>query len=518
MKKRIALLGIYHETNTFSKQLTTLAEFRSGFWLEEGAITKEYRGAHHEISGIIDVIESSDEYELVPVFYAYATPSGMVTADALEGILSRLWELYDKNGPYDGIFVVPHGAGVAENHPDMDGYWLQQLRARAGNEIPIVGTLDPHANVSQLMTDSTDGLFPYQTNPHIDQARVGREAARMMIAILSEGRKFTQTLLQLPLAISIEQQYTSESPCLDLLQFAESVRERHGLYSVSLLLGFPYADVAELGSAFILISEQFPVAVQTHGRASSSQRIVQTQGPASLPQRIAETQTHARASLRQYAFRNMHHFNGKKLHIRDWIPLFTEMEKPVLLLDMGDNVGGGSSAQSTHLLEELDLAGLSRTFICIYDPVAVSILENSSGVPAELTIGESGYVIIPESYRLIEGKFKELTPKHGGFVNYDMGASAIVKTVNGQTIMLTSLRTVPFSLQQLLAYDLQPEDFDFIVAKGVNAPIAAYKDVCKHLCKVDTPGDTSADMTRFVFNNRRIPLFPFEEPAEKDFS
>ncbi len=502
MKKRIALLGIYHETNTFSKQLTTLAEFRSGFWLEEGAITDEYRGAYHEISGIIEVMESSDEYELIPVFYAYATPSGMVTADALEGILSRLWELYDKNGPYDGILVVPHGAGVSENHPDMDGYWLQQLRSRAGDQIPIVGTLDPHANVSPLMTDSTNGLFPYQTNPHIDQARVGREAARMMIAILSEGRKFTQTLVQLPLAISIEQQYTSESPCLDLLQLAENVRAQHGLYSVSLLLGFPYADVAELGSAFILISEQFPVAVQTHGHASSSQRIAETDGS---------------ASLRQYIFQNLHSFNGKKLHIRDWIPLFSKMEKPVLLLDMGDNVGGGSSAQSTHLLEELDRAGLSCTFICIYDPAAVERLGNASGVPAALTVGESGYVIVPESYRLIEGKFKELTPKHGGFVNYDMGPSAIVKTVNGQTVMLTSLRTVPFSLQQLLAYDLQPDGFDFIVAKGVNAPIAAYKDVCKHLCKVDTPGDTSADMTRFTFHRRRAPLFPFEEPPAEAF-
>lgn len=492
MKKRIALLGIYHETNTFSKQLTTLAEFRSGFWLEEGAITKEYRGAHHEISGIIEVIESSDEYELVPVFYTCAIPSGLVTADALEAILSRLWELYDKNGPYDGILVVPHGAGVAENHPDMDGYWLQQLRARAGDEIPIVGTLDPHANVSPLMADSTNGLFPYQTNPHIDQARVGREAARMMIAILSEGRKFTQKLIQLPLAISIEQQYTSESPCLDLLQLTENLREKHGLYSISLLLGFPYADVAELGSGYILISEE--------GQTPSSGA------------REAEEE------LRGYMHRHLQSFNGRKLHIRDWIPLFPEMEKPVLLLDMGDNVGGGSSAQSTHLLEELDRAGLSRTFICVYDPAAVETLQNASGIPSELVVGESGYVIIPESYRIIEGKFKELTPKHGGFVNYDMGASAIVKTVNGQTVMLTSLRTVPFSLQQLLAYDLQPDSFDFIVAKGVNAPIAAYKDVCKHLCKVDTPGDTSADMTRFVFNNRRTPLFPFEEPAEKDFS
>lgn len=490
MTKRIALLGIYHETNTFSRQPTTLEHFRSGFWLEEEAIVNEYRGAHHEISGIIDVIENADGFELVPVFYAYATPSGIVTEEAFSTILSRLFELYDKNGPYDGILVVPHGAGVAEGHPDMDGHWLQLLREKAGPDIPITGTLDPHANVSPLMTESTNGLFPYQTNPHIDQARVGRAAAAMMIEILGNNRRFTQQLLQLPLAISIEQQYTSESPCLDLLRFAEEVRAESGLYAISLLLGFPYADVPELGSAFILIAET------DHNELLRS----------------------ASGQLLDYTWQHLHSFNGRKLHIRDWIPRFPGMEKPVLLLDMGDNVGGGSSAQSTHLLEELDLAGLPGVFICIYDPSAVQLLKEAKDVPGELTIGETGYVIRPAGYRLIDGKFKELTPKHGGFVNYDMGDSAIVKTINGQTVMLTSLRTVPFSLQQLLAYDLQPDSFNFIVAKGVNAPIAAYKDVCKHLVKVDTPGDTSADMTRFGFNRRRIPLFPFEVPGKEKFA
>ncbi len=489
MKKRIALLGIYHETNTFSKQPTTLQHFYSGFWLEGDAILKEYRGAHHEISGVIEIIEKAEDCELVPVFYAYATPSGIVTREAFDAILARLFELFDENGPYDGIIVVPHGAGVAEGYPDMDGHWLKLLREKAGHDLPIVGTLDPHSNLSPLMVESTNGLFPYQTNPHIDQAKVGREAAGMLIDILSNGRTFRHRLIQLPLAISIEQQYTSESPCLDLLRLTEEVKAQSGLYSVSLLLGFPYADVPEMGSAFIIISEP--------GRSEEKE---------------------AAGKLLEHAFEHLDSYNGKKLHIRDWIPRFSGMEKPVLLLDMGDNVGGGSSAQSTHLLEELDLAGISGAFICVYDPAAVEVLRNAQGVPDSLTIGENSYIVRPEHYRLIDGKFRELTPKHGGFVNYDMGLSAIVTTKNGQTVMLTSLRTVPFSLQQLLAFGLAPETFDFIIAKGVNAPIAAYKEVCRHLVKVDTPGDTSADMTRFEFSNRRIPLFPFETPSKEDFT
>jgi microcystin degradation protein MlrC len=483
MKKRIALLGIYHETNTFSKQATTLAHFQSGFWLEGESITNEYRGAHHEISGIIDVFEHHPEYELVPVFYAYATPSGLVEGDAFDLILSRLFECYEHYGQYDGIVVVPHGAGVAENHPDLDGHWLHLLRQKAGSAIPITGTLDPHANVSPLMVSSTNGLFPYQTNPHIDQARVGRLAARMMIDMLSDGRQFEHTLVQLPLCISIEQQYTSESPCADLLDYLSEVKAEYGLYEASLLLGFPYADVEELGSAFLLISEK---------------------GKADLNGAIQK--------LREFTLAHLAEYNGQKRTINELIPSIKEMEKPTLLLDMGDNVGGGSSARSTHILEELDKANLSGTFICVYDPEAVAQLSSLTTTPESIRIGETGYTIYPERFELIDGKFKELTPKHGGFVNYDMGPSAIVRTKNGQTVMLTTLRTVPFSLQQLLAYDLDPKSFDFIVAKGVNAPIAAYKDVCEHLIKVDTPGDTSADMTRFHFKNRRKPLFPFETP------
>jgi microcystin degradation protein MlrC len=131
-------------------------------------------------------------------------------------------------------------------------------------------------------------------------------------------------------------------------------------------------------------------------------------------------------------------------------------------------------------------------------------------LPFMLGIGENEYKVTIVSNRPIDGRFSESSPRHGGFVNFDMGPSAVVTTSTGQTIMLTSLRTLPFSLEQLLSKGLHPEDFDYIVAKGVNAPIAAYQPVCKTLCKVDTPGSTSADMTRFTFHNRRIPLFPFE--------
>ena len=79
--------------------------------------------------------------------------------------------------------------------------------------------------------------------------------------------------------------------------------------------------------------------------------------------------------------------------------------------------------------------------------------------------------------------------------------------------MLTSRRMVPFSLEQLRSCALNPADFQVLVAKGVNAPIAAYREVCERFIRVNTIGSTCADMSRLTYSHRRKPLFPLEPDA-----
>jgi microcystin degradation protein MlrC len=111
---------------------------------------------------------------------------------------------------------------------------------------------------------------------------------------------------------------------------------------------------------------------------------------------------------------------------------------------------------------------------------------------------------------IYDGKFRESQPRHGGKMQFDMGRCAVVETDSGLTILLTTRRTPPFSLQMLRCCSLQPGDFRILVAKGVNAPIAAYREVCRHFIRVNTPGVTTADMTLLPFTRRRRPMFPFE--------
>ena len=112
---------------------------------------------------------------------------------------------------------------------------------------------------------------------------------------------------------------------------------------------------------------------------------------------------------------------------------------------------------------------------------------------------------------LYDGKFTESQVRHGGWASIDMGLSAVVETDQGLTILLTTARTIPASIGMLTNCGLDPAAFHILIAKGVQAPAAAYQPVSKKLIRVNTPGVTSADMNHFQYKHRRRPLYPFEE-------
>lgn len=491
--KRIGLIGIYHESNTFIDQVTTMQNFKEGHLIFGKDILTEYKPSYHEIGGIIEGL-NQPEFELVPIMYASATPGGIIDKKTSDKLISLLVEKLETALPLDGLMVVPHGAAVSEINDDFDGYWLSLVRDFLG-EIPIIGTLDPHANISAKMISAVDAFIAYKTNPHIDQREVGKQAALMMIDTLNNKVKPLQNLLPSKIAISIEQQYTASEPCLSLYQLADKLSQKEDLISMSILLGFPYADVKDMGSAFLVV---------TNNNQDLSERILE--------------------KLEQYLQKNQANFVGEKISIQEALHITDKASKPVLLLDMGDNVGGGSPGDSTFLLHALEAKQNYKSFICIYDPESVKILTKySPNDIVELTIGAKtdqnhGSPLITNVLlkKIVDGKFQESKPRHGGQTHYNMGPTAIVETFKGTTIMLSSLRIVPFSLEQLLHFNITPSDFDVVVAKGVQAPITAYQSHCPTIIRVNTPGSTTADMLKLIYKKRRKPLFPFEKITTHD--
>ena len=484
MALRIALFGIYHESNTFIDRPTTITGFTNGHWLMGKDILDEYRSSFHEIGGMIEELEGHD-VEIVPISFAEATPGGVIAAAAYERLLTQLIRGVSASLPVDACLIALHGAAVSEHYTDMDGHWLTEVREFLGDNIPIVGTLDPHANVSEAMVTATDALIPYTSNPHVDQRETGRKAARILMDTINKKIVPVQYLCSSPVVISIEQQHTQSNPCLSLYQYVDTLVTSEELLHISINLGFPYADVHEMGTSFIIIAN----------------------GKEKNPEIVCR-------KLKAYMKANQTQFVGERRTIDQVFPLIKHSPKPVLLLDMGDNIGGGSAGNSLHLLRFFQDRPDMKVLCCLCEPDAVQqavkneasefidlLLKDSDG--SEMTI--SGRVL-----KIVNGKFSESDPRHGGQVNYNMGTTAIVQTHCGTTIMLMSNRIPPFSLQQFTAFGLNPEDYDVVIAKGVIAPIAAYGPVCKTIFQVDTPGQTQANMTNFPYKHRRKPLFPFE--------
>jgi microcystin degradation protein MlrC len=486
---RVAIISIQHESNTFLPQPTDIAAFsRNGLPLGE-KVREVYGPSHHEVGGFFEGLDAAG-IEAVPIIAANATPGGALPAETLEHLLKLTFDGLDAAGKLDGILVAPHGAGVCEAHRDMDGYWLSLLRERVGKDMPIICTLDPHANLTRRMVDACNATIIYRTNPHLDQRARGLEAAALMARTLRGEVKPTQACALPPIAINIERQFTDDSPCRELLALADEIKTRPGVLSDSVVLCFPYSDVEEMGSGFVVVTDNDPA----------------------LAQKYCD-------ELAAYLHEHRALFAGEFIEIDEAIDMALATDGPVCLLDMGDNVGGGSAADGTFLAKRLHERKVKASFIALYDPQAAKQCFDA-GLGAELTLsvgGKSDDMHGPpiEVHAMVEflgdGHFEEPQARHGGRTQFNMGPTAIVRTDTGLTIQLTSQRTPPFSLNQVRSCDIDPASMKILVAKGVNAPVAAYREVCVKSIRVNTPGSTCADMRKFDYKYRRRPLYPLEE-------
>lgn len=495
LKKRVGIVGIYHESNTFIPNPTTFEQFQEGLFLHGSEISKRYHDAHHEMSGFLQTLDKAG-IEAVPIFFTQTYPWGKVTDDALDAIWKIVAEGLEAAGPLDGILAAPHGAGVSESRPDMDGWWLGEIRKIIGPNIPMIATMDPHVNLSAAMVAACDALISYRQNPHLDMRQRGEEAAGLMVRTLRGEIRPTMAATFPAIAMNIERQLTFAEPQLSVQRQLDAVRSLPGVLTASLALGFPYADIADMGTAFVVVTDNQP----------------------DLAREKAD-------SLALWLIENRELFRGEMISPEEAVARIADSPKPVGLLDMGDNAGGGAPGDSTVLVRLCQEAGPFKTLFYVPDAESVA-LATQAGIGARVQLKVGGKMpMTPAAPLEIEatvvsfhnGKYTETQPRHGGQTSGDMGPTAIVKMDDGLTVMLMSRRGGPnASIQPFYACALDPSDFDVIVIKGVHAPVGAYADVCSTLIRVNTPGVTSADMDSLNYLNRRKPLFPFEDPFAKE--
>lgn len=491
MTYRIAIGGIIHETHTFAPERTDLDSFaRQGVYTDD-ALIQHFTGSPTAIGGTLEGL-SRAAYTALPLLYAAAMPAGIVTRAAYTTLVEDLLTRLANAGHIDGVLLMLHGAMVAEEQDDCEGEILERARAIVGPTTPLIATLDMHGNVSPAMVDATDALVAFDTNPHLDTFERGLEAAAILVRMLEDGLRPVQALQHPPLLLSALTTWTQQLPLRAVHARAQTWERDPRVVAISVMGGFAYADTPHSGMSVI----------------------VTTDGDRALAHTIAGDLATCAMDERQAAA-----YYGVAVDAAIQQALDVEAG-PVILADIGDNIGGGSPGDGTILLHALIAAQAQGAVIVLADPEAVDAATRAGiGATVELLVGGKAdhmhgdpVALTGTVERLTDGNFTTAGTDHFAQIygrTVAMGRCAVVVS-DGVRLLLTERKTPPGDLMQLRSQGIIPEEQRIIVVKSAVAFRGAYEPIAKAIIEVDTPGLCTADLRRFTYRKLPRPIFPLD--------
>ena len=485
---RVGIASLNHESNTFASFPTTYSDFR---FVRGQEIIEQYRSTFHEVGGFIAGAEEHG-YEMVPLMGAVATPAGAVEAEAYEALMDELLGLINGAMPLDGLLLGLHGAFVAEGFPQGDGETTRRVRELVGPDFPVIVTHDYHGNVPPQLVEDATALIIYKTCPHIDQRERGLQAAELLTRTVRGEVQPVSSIAKPELVYNIAFHNTNMRPMKPVMDAAIELERQPGILATSIAAGYQYADVPWMGPCIVVVAD---------GDQDMADREAQ---------RLADMMWSTRDEL-------LPKIPGPAEAVEMAI---ASEEKPVSMMEMGDNIGGGSAGDATFVLEELLRQGANAWVMALYDPEAVEACA-AAGIGAQLTLPVGGKVddehgptlTVEGTVRALhDGKFIETEVRHGGGRDWDQGLTAVLAT-SGGLLVLDSRRTPPMSFNQLRSVGIMPEQQEIFVAKGSVAPRAAYEPVSARIIEVDSGGATSISRPPEAFRLARRGLYEWTQGA-----
>ena len=482
---RIAVGAFLHETNTFAPTKATYDDFvHGGGWpsMARGAeVLKVMRKINVGLAGFVEAAEASG-WELKPTIAAAAVPSAHVTNDAFERVMKEMVDGIAAAGPIDAVYLDLHGAMVSEHYDDGEGEILARVRKVIGKDLPLVVSLDLHANVSPEMMEHADALIAYRTYPHVDMADTGRACAKHLALLLKAKQRFAKAFRQLPFLIPISWQCTNDQPTKGIYEKLAAL-ESDAVPTLSFAPGFPAADFRDCGPS-----------VFAYGRT-------QADADAAADRVVALVESHE------------DDFDGRIYSPDDGVRLAMELaktaRKPIIIADTQDNPGAGGDSDTTGMLRALVRNKASAATGVIYDPQSARAA-HAAGVGATVTLdlggksGISGDAPYKESFiveKLSDGKFVASGPYYGGR-DMDMGPSACLRI--GDIRVVVGSYKAQLADQSMYRYvGIEPTEQKILVNKSSVHFRADFEPIAEKLLICAAPGAMPADTATLPWTRLR---------------
>ncbi|PMS14916.1 microcystin degradation protein MlrC [Trinickia dabaoshanensis] len=465
---KIYIAGFQHETNTFVETPAGYEAFNEAFGpVRRGEAVNQLISLNVPIGGFLSAIKETD-HEIIPGVWAVATPSGRVTKDAYERIVGEILDGI-RHAEADAVYLDLHGAMVAEHFDDGEGELLRRVREIVGPAIPVIASLDLHANVTQCMLEQSDGLVAYRTYPHVDMAEAGRRAARLLYSRIDAGGQWRKYARRVPFLIPINAMCTDAEPSRGLYAQLESL-EHGAVASLSFTPGFPAADFPECG----------PLVFGYGTDADELSRVVDA-----LHERVVSNE-------RDWSIA----FLSADEAVVESMRLSQEADRPVIIADTQDNPGAGAASNATDLLRALVMHGAQRAAVGLFwDPDAVEIAHRAgTGASVELALGTasgnpfSGRFVVEA---LSTGRCECDGPMLKG-VTVELGRTACLR-IDDVRVVVTSNRMQIMDRALYRVAGVVPEEMKILVNKSSVHFRADFEPIAQAVLIAKSDGSMAAD-------------------------
>jgi microcystin degradation protein MlrC len=487
MMTRIAMGGFSHETNTFSPIPTTWASFSAppvddgrGIMQPENILKLRGTQYNNGMSGFWRLAEE-EGYEIAPLIFASTMPSAQVARDAFDKISDRICTMIQTAGHLDGIYLSLHGAMVVEGYLDGETELLKKVCAVAPHT-PVIASLDLHGNITAECVELSSALVGFRTYPHVDIYETGYRCGQMMKHILA-GKPLFKAYRLLPIMLPLSSQTTNTEPARGVYAAIDELEKTPGVLSASLMMGFPPADVYHCGPSVFAYAETQALAEETARRLAD----VVTSHEREWVCRLTDTDSAVQQAMR----------------------IAETAGKPVILADVQDNAGAGSTSDTTWILESLVKHGAKGAVAgLMYDPEAAGIAhEAGEGAQVRLKLGgklipgQKPYEAVFTVDKLADGEFRATGPMGKGRLT-SLGKMALLR-IDDVRVVVSSARVQANDQSYFRQVGVEPAQVKILSLKSSHHYRADFEPISSAIIQVAAPAATIDDPALIPYKNLR---------------
>lgn len=448
------------------------------------------------LQGFVEAMNRRGAWQPVPLIITSAGASGPVDQEFFEDVMARMRRRLEAAGGLDAVYLCQHGAATATRDFDPDGAMFKMVRAVVGPDVPVVATLDLHANVSQAMVDATDVLVSYRCNPHTDMAERGAESAAILERMFS-GMKTHAAFVKLPLIPPSVSQNTKAGPYADLIAYGQT-KMGPRVVNVSVVSGFSLGDTPKNGMSIIVTAEE----------------------PALARRLAADIADHAWA-MRQRFVANLTPLD-KAVDLA--LARSRDPSLPSLIFaDVADNPGGGGRGNTTYILDAFHRAGVQGAVLGpFFDPaLAREAVERGVGATFEARFNRDETQALSQPFtaaaRVVAVSDGSCVARRGiqAGRSLDLGPSAAI-AVGGLTVIVVSIRHQGHDPVFFELFGVDLRTVRSLVVKSRGHFRAAFDDIFSddRIIEVDVPGLTTPMLQRHPYRHVPRPIFPLDPDME----